>query len=123
MISIFDGSIDTSKTYNGRPESAEWDQVGDCVVMAGGALDSDQYKLDPRHDLSNHSPTGFAWGYYGSGPAQLALAILADASDDDAVALKHYQAFKSERISALPKGEWKITFNDVRAWLAAEAKP
>jgi hypothetical protein len=28
--------------------------------------------------LRNHSPTGFAWGYGGSGPGQLALAILAD---------------------------------------------
>lgn len=34
--------------------------------------------LRPRHDLFNHSPDGFAWGYGGSGPAQLALAILAD---------------------------------------------
>ncbi len=26
--------------------------------------------------ILNHSPDGFAWGYSGSGPAQLALAIL-----------------------------------------------
>ncbi len=110
--------LDTSRTYNGRPESDTWDNVGDCVVMAGGALDSEQYKLDPRFDLSNRSPTGFAWGYYGSGPAQLALGILADASGDDAVALRHYQAFKTERIAALPRGPWKITLHDVRSWLA-----
>jgi len=34
--------------------------------------------LNPRSDLMNHSPDGFNWGYGGSGPAQLALAILAD---------------------------------------------
>lgn len=34
--------------------------------------------LDPKLKLVNHSPTGFSWGYGGSGPAQLALAILAD---------------------------------------------
>lgn len=34
--------------------------------------------LDPRHDLYNHSPCGFEYGYGGSGPAQLALAILAE---------------------------------------------
>jgi hypothetical protein len=33
--------------------------------------------LELRLDLFNHSPTGFEWGYGGSGPAQLALAILA----------------------------------------------
>ena len=35
-------------------------------------------ELDPRFDLRNHSPDGFEWGYYGSGPAQLALALLCD---------------------------------------------
>src|SRR5262245_22144387 len=30
-------------------------------------------------ELRNHSPTGFEWGYGGSGPAQLALALLVDA--------------------------------------------
>lgn len=34
-----------------------------------------------REDLKHlvlHSPDGFEWGYYGSGPSDLALAILAD---------------------------------------------
>ena len=35
------------------------------------------HPLHKRLDLANHSPTGFSWGYGGSGPAQLALAILA----------------------------------------------
>lgn len=35
-------------------------------------------KIDPRLDLWPHSPTGLNWGYAGSGPAQTALAILAD---------------------------------------------
>src|SRR6059036_1653610 len=30
-------------------------------------------------EIRNHSPTGFQWGYAGSGPAQLALALLVDA--------------------------------------------
>lgn len=34
--------------------------------------------LNPRHDVFNHSPSGFEWGYFGSGPAQLALALLYD---------------------------------------------
>lgn len=35
-------------------------------------------RIDPAESLAvrNHSPTGFAWGYGGSGPAQLALAVL-----------------------------------------------
>jgi len=27
----------------------------------------------PSQAVYNHSPTGFSWGYEGSGPAQLAL--------------------------------------------------
>ena len=34
--------------------------------------------LNPRLDLHKHSITGFEWGYCGSGPTQLALALLAD---------------------------------------------
>ncbi|MCK4554525.1 hypothetical protein KAU19_06245, partial [Candidatus Parcubacteria bacterium] len=38
----------------------------------------DGYQLSPKKSqlVINHSPDGFAWGYGGSGPAQLALAIL-----------------------------------------------
>lgn len=35
--------------------------------------------LNPRLDLVNHSPDGFAWGYGGSGPTQLAVAMAIDA--------------------------------------------
>ena len=65
--------------------------------------------LDPRLDLRNHSPTGFAWGYGGSGPAQLSLAILADffrgsdEGDDQALAL--YQEFKFAVIARLPQDQ------------------
>lgn len=70
-------------------------------VMGGTELTA----LRPRHDLRNHSPDGFAWGYGGSGPAQLALAILADATGSDELALQHYQEFKRRVIARLPMDE------------------
>jgi hypothetical protein len=36
------------------------------------------YVLNDSLNIRNHSPTGFEFGYAGSGPAQLALAILVD---------------------------------------------
>jgi hypothetical protein len=45
----------------------------------------DSNPLNLRLDLRNHSPSGFEWGYGGSGPAQLALALLADCLGDDPV--------------------------------------
>ncbi len=54
--------------------------------------------------VCNHSPDGFNWGYSGSGPAQLALALLLEFSDAG-TAEAHYQDFKGDVISQLPKDE------------------
>ena len=68
--------------------------------------------LPPRLDLRNHSPTGFEWGYGGSGPAQLALAILCDHVGDDR-ALNIYQEFKRRVIACLPSAEWTLTTEEI----------
>jgi hypothetical protein len=92
-------------TYHG------WrDKDGTAHVEADGA------PLDLRLDLDNHSPTGIEWGYGGSGPAQLALALLADALDDDALALRLHQQFKRKSITPIPRDrEWWMTDEQVRA--------
>jgi hypothetical protein len=56
--------------------------------------------LSPRFDLARHSPGGFAWGYNGSGPAQLALAVLADAIGAER-ALRLAPRFADRRIARL----------------------
>jgi Family of unknown function (DUF6166) len=72
--------------------------------------------LNPRFDLRNHSPTGFHWGYGGSGPAQLALAVLADYLRNDEVALLRYQEFKWQVIAALPQNDgWTLHPEDIEA--------
>lgn len=69
-----------------------------------------------RLDLRNHSPTGFCWGYGGSGPAQLALALLADALHNNARAERLHQYFKWRRIATLPREqEWRMTLDEVLA--------
>lgn len=70
-------------------------------------------ELDPRFDLRNHSPTGFEWGYGGSGPAQLALAILADHTNDLEYALRYYQDFKFKVIGRLNEDKWTLTSQEV----------
>jgi hypothetical protein len=69
--------------------------------------------LNPRLDLCNHSPTGFEWGYTGSGPAQLALAILADHLGDDEQALNLYQRFKWVVITTLPHKRWTLASTEI----------
>lgn len=73
--------------------------------------------LNPRFDLKKHSPTGFEWSYGGSGPAQLALAILADLKGPE-YALQHYQAFKFKVIAKLNGDSWAITSSDIEKVLA-----
>jgi len=81
-----------------------------------GAVFRNGVRLDPRLDLRNHSPTGFSWGYSGSGPAQLALALIADATGDDELALRVYQRFKARHIVHWPQGlPWRMTAGQVRA--------
>lgn len=73
--------------------------------------------LDPRFDLRRHSPDGFNWGYGGSGPAQLALAILADFTKDDGVALKLYQRYKWAVVARLPHATWCIDGEEIEGWI------
>lgn len=65
-----------------------------------------------------HSPTGFSWGYAGSGPAELAFMILLDLGLLDRVAWRVHQAFKSAFIARLPVGPWQLSESTIRGWLA-----
>ncbi len=70
--------------------------------------------LSPRLDLWNHSPTGFEWGYGGSGPAQLSLALLADALGDDEKAVQLHQPFKWAVVGSLPRLTWTLTDQEIQ---------
>jgi hypothetical protein len=68
------------------------------------------YPMQERQDIINHSPTGIAWGYGGSGPAQCAFAILMDYLGDEQRARTLYQDFKFRVIAALPPNTaWTLT--------------
>lgn len=96
------------------------DEVGLVSVRESGERRA--MELDARLDLANHSPTGFQWGYSGSGPAQLALAILshhfnATGTGDDAMALERYQTFKSQVLAAIYLRRWELTTDQIVDWL------
>ena len=69
--------------------------------------------LNPRFDLYNHNPNGFEWGYGGSGPAQLALAIVADHTGDDDQALAIYQSFRFAVVAGLSENGWTLTSREI----------
>jgi hypothetical protein len=94
---------------------------GHCSVVVHDSESGKTRGLPPRYDLRNHSPDGFAWGYGGSGPSQLALAILADHFGDDEKALRSYQDFKFWRIAPQKSDRWKITSDEIDKALVAMA--
>ena len=89
------------KTYEGRRDR------NDALVTANGR------PLNPRLDLRNHSPTGFEWGYGGSGPAQLALALLADHLGHDQEAVDLHQRFKWNVVAEFPPKHWTLTSAEI----------
>src|SRR5712691_11444301 len=85
--------------------------------LDGAVVTVDGKPLAPRDDLRALSATGFEWTYEGAGPAQLALALLADHLGDDAKALALYEAFM-RRVVAELDNSWELNSADIAAALA-----
>lgn len=83
-------------------------------------------------NLRNHSPDGFEWGYGGSGPAQLALAMCyhaliclhGGATPELAErAQRVYQDFKFAYVGRFARETWRMSQAEVlRAIVAIEDK-
>jgi len=98
--------------------------TGTRLPTLGAVVSVDGHGLRSRTDLANHSPDGFEWGYLGSGPAQLALAILAHHLADDAKALELHQQFHHAVTARLPRDRFTLTSDAIAKVVAAlTAKP
>lgn len=91
------------------------------VQLPGGRVVSVAHLEDGRQAWAENLPhvhkhsSEFAWGYAGSGPADLARSILAHAvgmADAD----RYYQAFKRAYVVHWGR-EWSITQDNVREWV------
>jgi uncharacterized protein DUF6166 len=113
-----DQSLDNDREYIGK--------VGGPDRWSVYVRDGNAYRALYHH--VRHSPTGFAWGYEGSGPAELARCIIADALGfdsktpdgvlDDVVTGGLYQAFKQQKIATIPSmSPFTIKRIDVLLWL------
>ena len=99
------------KTYQGQ--RLEYSAFVEVVSCDGNIMDLDPERSQAIKDLA---PDGFDWGYDGGKPAQLALAILLDVTNDAKIALKHYKAFKDAKVRYLSK-TWELSEESVRTWL------
>jgi hypothetical protein len=80
--------------------------------------DGEAFDPRPSQRIWNHSPDGFEWGYGGSGPAQLALALLADVLSPGLAEALH-QRFKWEVVSRFDHDGWQITPSIILEWAAS----
>lgn len=99
--------------YHGlKTDPLEWDVFKDGIP----------FDPKPSQKVWNHSPDGFAWGYRGSGPAQLALALLLDVGEPPDLAINMHQAFKFHFVAGWDRDSpWKITTREILAWINERA--
>ena len=97
---------------------ANWPGTHDVCFISDPLGAMEQIPL--RLDICNYSPDGFNWGYHGSGPSQLALAILAHATGDDEVAKRYHQRFKVSHVATQdPHEDFSLSITTIADWLTA----
>ena len=132
------------KVYFGHrvftPDNPTWGDPAVAVhdvVRREDAMDAEDIKpcdCRPLAIVTYHSPDGIEWGYPGSGPADLALSILADyfgempeqvqaalkslwAPRSKAAAL--HQRFKAEFLASEQRDQWQIRADVIEVWLSS----
>lgn len=108
------------RTYHGERNAAT-EHPADRGALVVYVRESGSVR--PLRHLVLHSPSGLEWGYTGSGPADLALSLLADAVDlDEGAALegeprRAHAAFKRQIVSQLPHHGWTLRREEILEWL------
>ncbi len=119
------------KAYRGYRASD--DEIGACRIVVVSSNGRNKMISSPLHHVVRHSPSGFEWGYAGSGPADTSLSILADYFGErptkdvvyygrgKAVHPALYQQFKRDFIVSAPEKGFTITSDQIKDWLAEHA--
>jgi hypothetical protein len=98
------------KIYSGRLVN---DGIGGQHVRVQDK--NSEYSLRGYNNIINHSPDGFNWGYYGSGPSQLAFAILMDMYHDKEIAFFYYSFFKQDFVAKFKKS-FEVNSEEIDEW-------
>ena len=94
-----------------------------CLVELDNEGYVTQLSLEKSLQVVDHSPDGFQWGYSGSGPAQLAAAILYEITDDPDLTRTYYQLFKFDHVAKWEGLIFEISEDEVRNWLQNVGAP
>lgn len=70
--------------------------------------------LNPRLDVARISPTGLAWGYFGPGSKQLALALICDVTGNHLAAVDMHEEFARRALATMNRdAPFEITYKTV----------
>lgn len=101
---------------------------GGCVKIEGDAdtltvkVNGSRLLIAPGLRIYNHSPQGFNWGYGGSGPAQLSIAILLRVLKDEILVRQLYQDFKRDFVAKWRFKEHIEETIDVWGWVKSKTE-
>lgn len=94
------------KTYRGKKSAG--------TIKGQIILVEEDEKLYALKHIKRHSPTGFNWGYGGSGPADTALSILTNCLGEEE-ASQLYQPFKWAFVAGWGN-KWSISEKEIKDW-------
>lgn len=100
-----------SKVYRGSR-----DESGTAEVFVEEWIDG-RLRIKKLRHVGSKSPTGFEWGYAGSGPADLANSILSDVLEVSGVSPRMYQKFKFDVVVDLKRDGFQLPAEQVQKWL------
>ncbi len=75
--------------------------------------------LSPHAEVRDFHADGFEWGYEGSGPCQLAFAILVEHMGPEG-AFQQYRKFLRDVVAEIEADEWRLTTDDIANRLREE---
>ncbi|MDB9704229.1 DUF6166 domain-containing protein [Rhodospirillales bacterium] len=95
------------KAYEGRRT------IDGLVVTVDGEI------LNDRQDVKSFSIAGIEWGYVGDAPKQLALVLLCDHLDDNALAIEKSDEFMRDVVAILDN-DWTLNSENIQTAINKE---
>ena len=121
------------RAHYGQHHDLDWDMERRDVICRRDDDQSMHFNLPLRH--VHHSPSGWEWGYEGSGPSDFAHNIIAAFEDEfwevtpservmvwDGSLVHpgvwvHYQAYKRQVVAGIPREGGVLTGDSIREWI------
>lgn len=107
----------------GQGEQAEVSYIGVTTAFDKTVFVDGEGGLQALRLAGSTLPAGYAWGRVGSGPREVARAILLNATGNEMLAERLCRPFTWEVVSQLPSDSFCISCKDVLAWVEGRGNP